>query len=139
MDEAPRVRIDHVMLPVADLERSIAFYTSALAMQVVARRVDETRRLEIVHVGWDARGGAPTVELTQRLGGGSVEPLPQMHVAFSTRDLAGLAQIWRRDVPPLQNAADKALVDKEIRVWIEDPDGHVIEVFQFPQVAAEAH
>jgi catechol 2,3-dioxygenase-like lactoylglutathione lyase family enzyme len=136
MSEAAPVRLDHVMLPVADMARSIAFYAAALSMEVVARRVDKRRRAEVVHIGWGERGAGSTIELVQAFDDDAVDPLPNMHVAFATSDLAGLAERWRRETPQLRNAADKALVEKEVRVWIQDPDGHVIEILQWPQNVA---
>ena len=37
-------RIHHTMLPVASLDRSIAFYTGLLGMAVMGRRLHEARR-----------------------------------------------------------------------------------------------
>jgi catechol 2,3-dioxygenase-like lactoylglutathione lyase family enzyme len=39
-------RIDHTMLPVADLDRSIDFYTRLLGMKGMGRRLDEIRKVE---------------------------------------------------------------------------------------------
>ena len=48
-------RIHHTMLPVANLNRSIEFYTRLLGMKPMGRRTDETRKVEVGHVGYGER------------------------------------------------------------------------------------
>lgn len=131
MGEGFSVRFDHVNFPVADLARSIAFYESALRMEVVGRRANDAKAEDVVHVGWGPRGGAgSTLELVQKRAGGPAPSLPEMHIAFTSDDLDALARHWRDSVPHLRAAADKVLVDGDPRVWIKDPDGHTIEVMR---------
>jgi catechol 2,3-dioxygenase len=62
----PRVRIGHVHLKVADLERALNFYCSILGFELMERHGDEAAFLSAGgyhhHIGlntWDSAGGSP--------------------------------------------------------------------------------
>ncbi|MGH2977377.1 MAG: 2-hydroxymuconate tautomerase family protein [Gaiellaceae bacterium] len=108
-------RLDHLLLEVSDLERAEAFYVEMLGFSVRKR---ETRR-----------DGRPLVVTEQGLGltngggpGGTVE-----HLAFRSRDIAGLAERCR--------AAGVEIVDGPmetpygISLYVRDPDGNKVELF----------
>ena len=52
-------RVHHTMLPVADLSRSIAFYTRLLGMKVKERHASEARKVEVGLIGYGAEASAP--------------------------------------------------------------------------------
>ncbi len=116
-------RIDHVMLPVADIERAIAFYSDAFGMAVIERRDDGDRRF--AHVGYGPRGEHVTIELIEQrnvaviVGNGHFcLRLPELSEWVATRELAG--QVF---------AKPHGLHDGRIlRAWIRDSDGHLVEV-----------
>jgi lactoylglutathione lyase len=116
-------RIDHVMMPVADLARSVAFYDEAFGMKVVERREDETRRF--AHVGYGPRGAHVTIELVQEAGvmalvGGG-------HVCIRIPGLGDWVERMEAAGHPF--ARPHGLRDGHIiRCWIQDPDGHLVEV-----------
>ena len=59
-------RIHHTMLPVADLQRSMTFYTRLFGMSVMGRRSDADRKVEVGHVGYGDRATQPSLELICR-------------------------------------------------------------------------
>src|SRR5579863_5363336 len=85
-------RIHHTMLPVSDLDRSIAFYTRHLGMKVMGRRIDSTRNFAVGHVGYGERDTHPSLELTQDLNEtAAVEVGPiDLHVGIQVSDLQTL-------------------------------------------------
>lgn len=119
----PALRLDHVMLPVADIERAVAFYQTALGMQVVESRADATRRF--AHVGYGPRGEQVTIELVQERGvaiiaGGG-------HVCLCVPELQ--AWVLRMEEAGHQFARPHGMRDGQLaRAWIKDPDGHLLEV-----------
>jgi lactoylglutathione lyase len=56
-------RMHHTMLPVADLDRSIAFYTRLLGMKVNERHASEARKVEVALIGYGVEASAPFLEL----------------------------------------------------------------------------
>lgn len=54
----------HTMLRVADLEKSIAFYTQVLGMKELQRADNQQYRYTLVFVGYDNGPDSATIELT---------------------------------------------------------------------------
>ena len=55
------------MLPVADLDRSIAFYTGPLGMKLKERHSSEARKVEVGLIGYGEQTDAPFLELIKDL------------------------------------------------------------------------
>jgi len=124
-------RIHHTMLPVADLDRSIGFYTRLLGMRGMGRRSDENRKVEVGHVGYGDRDAQPSLELTRDL---SASPPTEVrptgiHVAIQVSDLQRLCGVLEREevkfLQPLKGVGGRRLT-----AWIRDPDGHAIELIE---------
>lgn len=62
------IRIHHTMLPVADIDKSIKFYTTLLGMNLRFRRKSEARMTEQAHIGYGAGAVRSSIELTQDIG-----------------------------------------------------------------------
>lgn len=124
-------RIHHTMLPVADLDRSIDFYSRFLGMQPMGRRKDENRKVEVGHVGY---GDQPTLELTKDVSENApAEVRPTgIHVAIQVSDLQRLCGILENErvtfLQPLKGLGGRRLV-----AWIRDPDGHALELVEIRQ------
>ena len=124
-------RIHHTMLPVADLDRSIGFYTRLLGMKVMGRRSDEARQVEVGHVGYGDRETQPSLELTRDTSAeapATVRPTG-IHVAIHVTDLQRLCGTLERErvdfFQPL-----KGIGGLRLTAWIGDPDGHAIELVE---------
>lgn len=126
-----RFRIHHTMLPVADLDRSVGFYTQLLGMKPMGRRVDETRKVEVGHVGYGDRETQPSLELTKDISANApIEVRPTgIHVAIHVSDLQRLCSVLDTErvtfIQPL-----KGIGGKRLTAWIRDPDGHAIELVE---------
>lgn len=117
------MRIDHIMLPVADIERSIAFYVETFDMKLASRRDDGGRRF--AHVGYGPRGEQATIELIQQAGGrcGAGDGHFCIHLSGLAAWVEGQQALGRTFAQP------HGLRDGRIaRAWLRDPDGHLIEV-----------
>lgn len=123
----PRVRIGHVHLKVADLERSLAFYCGVLGFELTQRYGTQAAFVSAGgyhhHIGlntWESRGGSPPPRGTTGL----------YHVAILYPDRASLGDALRRLVEarvPLEGASDHGVSEA---LYLSDPDGNGIELYR---------
>ena len=123
----PGVRIGHVHLKVADLERALTFYVGVLGFEVTQRIGDAAAFVSAGgyhhHIGlntWESRGGSPPPRGTTGL----------YHVAILYPDRAGLADALRRLAEAgvlLDGAADHGVSEA---LYLRDPDGNGVELYR---------
>lgn len=121
------VRIGHVHLKVADLERGLAFWRDLLGLQVQQRMGRQAVFLSADgyhhHIGlntWESEGGQPPAPGTTGL----------FHVALLYPDRAGLARVLKRLVQagyPLEGASDHGVSEA---LYLRDPDGNGVELYR---------
>ena len=122
----PGVRIGHVHLKVADLERALAFWRDVLGFRVTQRMGSQAAFLSAGgyhhHIAlntWESRGGAPPPPGTTGL----------YHAAVLYPSRAALADALRRLVRagvPLDGAADHGVSEA---LYLRDPDGNGVELY----------
>ena len=122
----PQVRVGHVHLKVADLERSLAFYRDVLGFEVTQRFGAQAVFLSAggyhLHLGlntWESAGGRPPAPGTTGL----------YHAAFLYPTRATLADALRRLLAagmPLDGAADHGVSEA---LYLHDPDGNGVELY----------
>lgn len=123
----PEVRIGHVHLKVADLDRAIAFYHGVLGFDIVQRLGDQAAFLSAGgyhhHIGlntWESRGGTPPPAGHTGL----------YHTAILYPDRESLADALRRLVDAgirLDGAADHGVSEA---LYLRDPDGNGVELYR---------
>ena len=121
-----RVRIGHVHLKVADLERAISFYRGVLGFDLTQRMGSQAAFLSAGgdhhHIGlntWESRGGSPPAPGTTGL----------YHFAILYPTRAELADALRRLIRagiPLDGAADHGVSEA---VYLRDPDENGVELY----------
>lgn len=118
--------IDHIVLTVADIERSVAFYQRVLRMEAVTfgsgRRALKfgQQKINLQTLGMEPRNHAA-------VGAGDVCLITDWPTA---RVLARLAA---EGVPVLEGPVMKSGAQGPIEsVYFNDPDGHLIEVSRYP-------
>jgi lactoylglutathione lyase len=123
-------RVHHTMLPVADLDRSIAFYTRLLGMKVKERHASEARKVEVGLIGYGDEASAPFLELikdTSARAPAQVTPA-NIHIGIDASDLRKLCAILEKEgvtlIRPLKQRSD----GMGLSAWIRDPDGHELEL-----------
>ena len=123
-------RVHHTMLPVADLDRSIGFYTGLLGMKLKERHASEARKVEVGLVGYGDEASAPFLELIRDISErapAQVTPA-NIHVGIDTSDLRQLCAILEKEgvtfIRPLKQRSD----GMGLSAWVRDPDGHELEL-----------
>lgn len=123
-------RMHHTMLPVADLDRSVAFYTRLLGMKLNDRHASEARKVEVGLLGYGQQASAPFLELIQDISEKApAQVIPaNIHIGIDTSDLRKLCAIMEKEsvtfIRPLKQRSD----GMGLSAWIRDPDGHEIEL-----------
>ena len=122
----PAVRIGHVHLKVADLEKALAFYCGVLGFALRQRYGSQAAFVSAGgyhhHIGlntWESRGGKAPPRGTTGL----------YHVAILYPDRASLADALRRLIQhkiPLDGASDHGVSEA---LYLRDPDGNGIELY----------
>jgi catechol 2,3-dioxygenase len=122
----PKVRIGHVHLKVANLERSLAFYCGILGFELMQRMGAEAAFVSAGgyhhHIGlntWDSLGGSPPPPGTTGL----------FHVGILYPSRAALADALRRLVQAgirLDGASDHGVSEA---LYLRDPDENGIELY----------
>lgn len=122
----PRVRIGHVHLKVADLQRALGFYAGVLGLSVMQRFGDSAAFLSAGgyhhHIAlntWESLGGSPPPPGSTGL----------YHTAILYPSRATLAAALRRVLAakmPLQGAADHGVSES---IYLADPDGNGVELY----------
>jgi len=122
----PRVRIGHVHLKVADLDRALAFYCGVLGFELTQKMGPAAAFISAGgyhhHIGlntWESRGGAPPPPGTTGL----------FHLAIlypERRELAdGLRRLLVAGIP-LEGAADHGVSEA---LYLRDPDDNGVELY----------
>jgi catechol 2,3-dioxygenase len=122
----PQVRIGHVHLKVADLERALAFYCGVLGFQIMERHGNEVAFISAGgyhhHIAlntWESRDGAPPAPGTTGL----------YHLAILYPDRRTLADALRRLTQariPLEGASDHGVSEA---LYLRDPDDNGVELY----------
>lgn len=122
----PAVRIGHVHLKVADLERALGFYRDVLGFEVTLRMGRQAAFLSAGgyhhHIGlntWESAGGRPPAAGTTGL----------YHVAILYPTRAELGDALRRLVKagiPLEGASDHGVSEA---LYLRDPDDNGVELY----------
>lgn len=135
MDEANLVkdlifRVHHTMLPVADLDRSIAFYTRLLGMKVKDRHTSEARKVDVGLIGYGDNASEPFLELIQDISEkASAQVTPaNIHIGIDTSDLRKLCAILENERVVFIRPLKQRSYGMGLSAWIRDPDGHELEL-----------
>lgn len=124
-------RIQHTMLRVRDLDRSVAFYTGPLGMTEWRREQYPEGEFTLSFVGYGEEAQHSVIELTHNWGdhtygrgtgfGHIALGVPDIHAAIAGLRAQGVKIV--REPGPMKHGTD-------VIAFIEDPDGYRIELIE---------
>ena len=125
------MRILHTMIRVGDLDKSIAFYTEILGMQLLRRSDYPEGRFTLAFVGYGSEATSAAIELTWNHGTSEyLRGNAYGHVALAVPDAAAAcAEIKARGGKVVREAGPMKH-GSTIIAFVEDPDGYKIELIQ---------
>ena len=125
------MRMLHTMLRVGDLEKSLAFYTEVLGMQLLRRTDYPEGKFTLAFVGYQSEQDGSVLELTHNWGVTQYElGSAYGHIAIEVPDAyAACTDIKRRGGKVVREAGPMKHGSTVI-AFVEDPDGYKIELIQ---------
>ncbi|MCX5591550.1 lactoylglutathione lyase [Alcaligenes endophyticus] len=125
------MRILHTMLRVGNLERSLAFYTDILGMQLLRQNDYPDGRFTLAFVGYGAESDTAVLELTHNwdtdsydLGNAYGHIAIEVENAYKTcEDIKAKGGKVVREAGPMKHG-------QTVIAFVEDPDGYKVELIQ---------
>ncbi|HJW25353.1 MAG TPA: lactoylglutathione lyase, partial [Rhodocyclaceae bacterium] len=122
------MRILHTMIRVGDLDRSLAFYTETLGMQLLRRQDYPEGRFTLAFVGYGPESEQAVIELTHNwdtksydLGNG------YGHIALAVPDAYAACEEIKGRGGKVVREAGPMKHGSTVIAFVEDPDGYKIE------------
>ncbi len=130
--DSDRFRMLHTMIRVRDLDRSLAFYTGALGMQLLRRRDFPDGRFTLAFVGYGPEDSHTVLELTHNWD--QTDEYQQGdawgHVALGVPDIHGTCARLAADGVPVPRPPGPMKHGQTVIAFVEDPDGYKIELIE---------
>ncbi len=125
------MRLLHTMLRVGDLERSLAFYTEMLGMQLLRRKDYPGGRFTLAFVGYGSEQDQAVLELTHNWDTEAYTLGDAYgHIALGVDDIYATCSVISdkggrvvREPGPMKHGAT-------VIAFVEDPDGYKVELIQ---------
>lgn len=125
------MRMLHTMLRVTDLERSLAFYTEVLGMQLLRRRDYEEGRFTLAFVGYGNEDEHTVLELTHNWDTDQYElGNAYGHIAIGVDDAYKACEEIKARGGNVVREAGPMKGGVTVIAFVEDPDGYKVELIQ---------
>ena len=125
------MRVLHTMIRVGDLEKSIAFYTEALGMELLRKKDYPGGEFTLAFVGYGSEDETAVIELTHNWGTTEYDLGNGFgHIAIATDDIEGACDRVRQLGGTVTRAPGPMKHGTTVIAFVEDPDGYKIEFIQ---------
>ncbi|MFC3533345.1 lactoylglutathione lyase [Vogesella facilis] len=125
------MRLLHTMIRVGNLERSLAFYTEVLGMQLLRQHDYPDGRFTLAFVGYGDEASNSVIELTHNWDTASYELGNAFgHLAVEVDDAYAACDAVRAKGGKVVREAGPMKHGSTVIAFVEDPDGYKIEFIQ---------
>lgn len=129
------MRILHTMLRVADLEKSIAFYTDVLGMKLLRRNDNEEYRYTLAFVGYQDESEGSVLELTYNWDTNEYDlGTAYGHIALEVNDIYASCAVIEKLNGKITRAPGPVKGGNTVIAFVEDPDGYKIELIENKEI-----
>ena len=123
------MRILHTMLRTGDLDRSIAFYTEVLGMQLLRQKEYPDGKFTLAFLGYGDESANTVIELTYNWGVDSYDMGNAYgHIAIEVDDVYQATDDIQARGGKILRPAGPMNAGNTIIAFVEDPDGYPIEL-----------
>jgi len=126
----PEFRIDHTMLRVKDLEKSLDFYVRILGMKILRQNEYPEGRFTNTFIGYQDEDEGTTIELTYNWD--QEEPYDRGnawgHIALKVSDVYAASEYLESEGVEFTKQPSPMKNGTRILAFIKDPDGYPIEL-----------
>jgi len=123
------MRILHTMLRVGDLDKSIAFYTQVLGMELLRQKDYPKGKFTLAFLGYGPEAEHPAIELTHNWGENNYEIGNGFgHIAINVDDVYKAVERAKEQGAEVIREAGPMSAGTTIVGFLKDPDGYEIEL-----------
>lgn len=123
------MRLLHTMLRVANLDRSVQFYTDVLGMTLLRQKDFPEGRFTLAFVGYQAESEGAVIELTHNWDDSAYEHGNAFgHMAIQVDDVYKACELIRQKGGEITRDAGPMKGTNSILAFVKDPDGYSIEL-----------
>ena len=123
------MRILHTMLRVGDLDKSIAFYTQVLGMELLRQKDYPKGKFTLAFLGYGPEAEHPAIELTHNWGEDNYEIGNGFgHIAINVDDVYKAVERAKEQGAEVIREAGPMSAGTTIVGFLKDPDGYEIEL-----------
>ncbi|BDX07489.1 lactoylglutathione lyase [Planctobacterium marinum] len=125
------MRMLHTMLRVADLDKSIAFYTDVMGMKLLRKSDNEQYRYTLAFVGYGDESEQAVLELTWNWDTDSYDMGNAYgHVAFAVTDIYAMCDAIKARGGDVYREPGPVKGGSTVIAFVRDPDGYAIELIE---------
>lgn len=126
----PDFRIDHTMLRVSDLDKTLDFYVRILGMKVLRQNEYPEGKFTNTFIGYQGEDNGTTIELTYNWD--QSEPYDRGnawgHIALKVSDVYAASEYLKSEGVEFTKEPSPMKNGTRILAFIKDPDGYPIEL-----------
>ena len=125
------MRLLHTMLRVGDLDRSVAFYTEVLGMELLRRKDYPEGRFTLAFVGYGPETEHSVLELTHNWDTSAYEiGTGYGHIALGVDDIQATCEAMAAKGGRVVRPPGAMKHGTTVIAFLEDPDGYKVELIQ---------